>query len=90
MVLNNGVNIIQRRRKTGRGTARAEDAQGTPTQSHISPSIQVYEDVLINGGYGLQVARGGESVVLIYTDRKRENESVVLNIFVYLVICDYG
>ena len=30
----------------GRGTTRAEDAQGTPTQSHISPSIQVYEDYL--------------------------------------------
>ena len=29
---------------TGRGTARAEDAQGTPTQSHILPSILVYED----------------------------------------------
>jgi len=28
----------------GRGTARAEDAQGTPTQSHISPSILVYEE----------------------------------------------
>ena len=27
-----------------RGTARAEDAQGTPTQSHISPSILVYEE----------------------------------------------
>jgi len=26
-----------------RGTTRAEDAQGTPTQSHISPSILVYE-----------------------------------------------
>ena len=26
-----------------RGTARAEDAQGTPTQNHISPSILVYE-----------------------------------------------
>ena len=25
-------------------TARAEDAQGTPNQSHISPSILVYED----------------------------------------------
>jgi len=30
----------------GRGTARAEDAQGTPTHSHISPSILVYEDCL--------------------------------------------
>ena len=25
------------------GTARAEDSQGTPTQSHISPNILVYE-----------------------------------------------
>ena len=24
---------------------RAQDAQGTPTQSHISPSILVYEDI---------------------------------------------
>ena len=29
---------------SGRGTARAEDAQGTPTQSHISPGILVYEE----------------------------------------------
>ena len=29
---------------SGRGAARAEDAQGTPTQSHISPSMLVYED----------------------------------------------
>ena len=29
---------------SGRGTTRAEDAQGTPAQSHISPSILVYED----------------------------------------------
>ena len=29
---------------TGRGAARAGDAQGTPTRSHISPSILVYED----------------------------------------------
>ena len=28
----------------GRGTARVEDAQGTPTQSHISPSIPVYQE----------------------------------------------
>ena len=25
-------------------TTRAEDAQGTPTQSHVSPSILVYEE----------------------------------------------
>ena len=29
---------------SGRGTTRAEDAQGTPTQSHISPSLLVYEN----------------------------------------------
>ena len=28
----------------GRGTTRAEDAQGTPTQSHISRRVLVYED----------------------------------------------
>jgi len=29
---------------SGRGTTRAEDAQGTPTHSHTPPSILVYED----------------------------------------------
>jgi len=29
---------------SGRGAAREEVAQGTPTQSHILPSILVYED----------------------------------------------
>jgi len=29
---------------SGRGTTRAEDAQRTPTQNHISPSILVYGD----------------------------------------------
>ena len=29
---------------SGRGTTTADDAQGTPTQSHISPSILIYED----------------------------------------------
>ena len=31
---------------SGLGTTRAEDAQGTPTQGHISPSILVYEDII--------------------------------------------
>ena len=31
---------------SGRGAARAEDAQWTPTQSHLSPSILAYEDCL--------------------------------------------
>ena len=29
---------------SGRGTTRAEDAQGTPTQSHLSPNILASED----------------------------------------------
>ena len=35
---------------SGRGAARAEDAQGTPTQSQVSPSILVYEDNLRREG----------------------------------------
>ena len=31
-------------RLADRGATRAKDAQGTPTQSHASPSILVYED----------------------------------------------
>ena len=30
---------------SGRGTTRAEDAQGTPTQSHISASILEYTKI---------------------------------------------
>ena len=38
----------------GRRAARAEDAQGTPTQSHISPSILVNDDKMVEqeGGRG--------------------------------------
>ena len=35
---------------SGRGTTRAEDAQGTPTQSQISPSILVYEPAKVDSG----------------------------------------
>ena len=28
------------------GVGRAEDAQGTPTQRHVSPSVLVYEDTI--------------------------------------------
>ena len=45
---------------------RAEDAQGTPTQSHISPSIHVYEDkpcvpggqTAVRGAYAVQTGYG--------------------------------
>ena len=46
---------------SGRGTTRAEDAQGTPTQSHISPSIQVYKDDLVERGGLWRVEREGGS-----------------------------
>ena len=39
-----------------RGAARAEDAQDTPTQSHVSPSTLVYED---NQGRALGTAAKG-------------------------------
>ena len=35
-----------RLRVGGRVTTRAEDARGIPTQSHISPSVPVYEDLI--------------------------------------------
>jgi len=39
--------LIDSRDLSGRGAARAKDAQGTPTQSHISPSVLAYEDKLV-------------------------------------------
>ena len=43
--------LIEKRKelnpKSWRGAARAEDAEGTPTQSHIPPSILVYEEKVI-------------------------------------------
>ena len=50
----------RRKECSGRRTARAEDAQGTPTQSHISPSIRVYED---SGGFGTCVEEDAVRVV---------------------------
>jgi len=41
---NSTLSLMIPRDLSGRGAARAEDAQGTPDQSHISPSILVYED----------------------------------------------
>ena len=37
---------VDRLRVSGRGTARTEDAEGTPTQSHISSSMLVNEQYL--------------------------------------------
>jgi len=49
----------------GRGAARADDAPGTLTQSHISPSILVYEDDR------LRVDTYPESYITIYTSIRR-------------------
>ena len=46
-ILDPRINVVNRFRVgwvKERGTTRAEDAQGTPTQSHISLSILVYGD----------------------------------------------
>ena len=42
-----GLGFLTRVIDSGRGTTRAEDAQGTPAQSHISPRILAYKEKLI-------------------------------------------
>jgi len=58
---------------SGRGAMRAEDAQGIPTQSHISPSILVHVasnaelylvQVLVASGSGVWRFRGCGSVAV--------------------------
>ena len=55
-----------------RGTTRAEDAQGTPTQSHISPSILVYDDKPETLDQELRKAR--EQLVRMCEERARARE----------------
>ena len=43
------------RLRVGRDSARAEDAQATPTQSHTSPSMLAYEDGSERGENRLKV-----------------------------------
>jgi len=85
---------------SGRGAARAEDAQGTPTQSHISPSILVYEDkgyvvylVMHDSGFsgGTNPARcRPHPVTNPAADQSTALSTFYLRILVYLVIHDYG
>ena len=49
MTFTSGAEMLTFTGDTGRGAARAEHAQGTPTQSHVSPSILVYDDYLGRG-----------------------------------------
>ena len=46
-----GLGSSSGRELIGRGAARAEDAHGTPTQRHKSPSIPAYEYQISMGGY---------------------------------------
>jgi len=41
---------VQESEREDSGLVAAEDVQGTPTQSHISPSTLVYEDKIRAGG----------------------------------------
>ena len=43
------VKILDRLRVAERGTMRAEDVQGTPIQSDISPRLLEYEDITLKG-----------------------------------------
>ena len=43
---------------SGRGAARAEDARGTPTQSHISSSIHAHEEKHLWSNVGSGKAEG--------------------------------
>ena len=60
-------NLARHDRLSGRGAARADDAQGTPTQSHRSPSILVYEDYT-----------AGISVRILGKDLSRLNARLIL------------
>ena len=66
-----GIKPISHITQSGRGTTRAENAQGKAAQSHISPTILVYEDnaaidtsseMQVHGGpvCGAAVLRGGD------------------------------
>ena len=55
---------IRSRDRSGRGTARAEDAQGTPTQSNRSPSTLVYEDETLASTGRLRLRRSWREATL--------------------------
>ena len=58
----------------GRGTARVEDAQGTPTQSHVFPSILVCEDEMVpNSGFGNSVTYASAECMPPGGDKRAEN-----------------
>ena len=58
--------LIRAKYTSGRGAARAEHAQGTPTQSHISPSILVYEEQLGLSFSDARTSRVSSPSVLLY------------------------
>ena len=62
----------------GRGATRAEDAQGTPTQSHTSPSIQVYEHKPLLQPHISQSILVYEHKSLVKPDQFQKNPSHIL------------
>jgi hypothetical protein len=62
----------------GRGTTRAEVAQGTPTQSHISPNIPVYEDNSVIVLTNSIVVLTNSVIVLTNSDLVRTNSFMML------------
>ena len=58
---------------SGRGTARAEDAQGTASQSHISRSMLVYEEKMADM-YRAEAERRGNTLIGL-KDFRTENDS---------------
>jgi len=61
---------------SGRGTARAEDAQGRPTQSHISPSTSIRRNNFKGGTWddaGLVLERRDQEVRARAVAHRRDN-----------------
>jgi hypothetical protein len=64
-----------------RGAARAKDTQGAPIQSHVSPSVLVYEDESVPGG-----AAGGGAHIQAPPARERTDRYTVNRSRVYFVL----
>ena len=75
---------------SGRGTTRGEDAQWTPTQSRVSPSIQVYTDYSAHGEVRSRAPLFLELQPFLQTCTGISTKSSILLYVVCLVIYDSG
>ena len=62
---------------SGRGTARAEDAQGTPTWSHKSTSILVYEEKAAHGSKCVEITTPSSSSSLLLSSLELSDTQVL-------------